>query len=337
MKDNFIARIHPPARAQALRAGRQARLASQWLMVMIVLCSSASIAQQRPLQSLYMFDPLLVNPAYAGTHVQLSATAIYRNQWVNFDGAPKTFTGTVHSGFRKARVGLGIIFGNDQIGVHSDNSLYGVYSYKIPVSPRKNGGVLSMGIQGGFNVLRSNYFKTTPRDGAEIGAISKFNPNFGGGLFYRGSKAYAGISVPYILNNKIIDIIDPEMDTTLSTSGKQQRYYYLMGGFTKSLSKDVKWMPSTLIRVQHNAPLSFDINSMFIFYDVVGLGASYRLNDAVIGLFELQINENFHVGYAYDITMSDIRLYSNGSHEIMINYRIKLPKIHAGIPCPSYW
>ena len=314
-----------------------ARFASRWLMVIVLLNAGAAFAQQRPLQSLYMFDPLLINPAYAGTHVQLSATGIYRNQWVNFDGAPKTFTGTIHSGFRKARVGLGLIFGNDQIGVHSDNSLYGVYSYKIPVSRRKNGGVLSMGIQGGFNTLKSDFFKTTPRDGAEIGAISKFNPNIGAGHFYRGNKLYTGISVPYILANKIIDIIDPEMDTTLNTSGKQQRYYYLMGGFTKSLSKDVKWMPSTLIRVQNNAPLSLDINNMFIFYDVVGLGCSYRLGDAVIGLFELQINENFHVGYAYDITMSDIRLYSNGSHEIMINYRIKLPKIHTGIPCPSYW
>ncbi|MDQ2656171.1 MAG: type IX secretion system membrane protein PorP/SprF [Bacteroidota bacterium] len=307
-----------------------------WLTSLLIVISCAAFAQQRPIQSLYMFDPLLVNPAYAGTHVQLSGTGIYRNQWVNFDGAPKTFTGTIHSGFRKARVGLGLIFTNDQIGVHSDNSLYGVYSYKIPVSPRKDGGVLSMGIQAGFNVLKSDYFKTNPRDGAEVGVISKFNPNFGAGAFYRGKNLYAGISVPYILNNKIIDIIDVEMDT-FNTSGKQQRYYYLMGGFTKTLSKDVKWMPSTLIRLQNNAPLSFDINSMFIFYDVVGLGFSYRIDDAVIGLFELQINENFHVGYAYDITMSDIRLYSNGSHEIMINYRIKLPKIHQGIPCPSYW
>jgi type IX secretion system PorP/SprF family membrane protein len=307
------------------------------LAVIIIVLGNTSHAQQRPLQSLYMFDPLLVNPAYAGTHVQLSGTAIYRNQWVNFDGAPKTFTGTIHSGFRKARVGLGLIFANDQIGVHSDNSLYGVYSYKLPLSARKNGGVLSMGLQGGFNVLKSDYFKTNPRDGAEVGAISKFNPNFGAGVFFRNAKLYAGLSVPYILNNKIIDIIDPEMDTTFDTSGKQQRYYYLMGGFTKTLSKDVKWMPSTLIRIQNNAPLSFDINSMFIFYDVVGLGASYRLNDSVIGLFELQINENFHVGYAYDITMSDIRLYSNGSHEIMINYRIKIPRLHTGIPCPSYW
>ena len=50
----------------------------------------AAVGQQRPMQSLYMFDPLLVNPAYAGNHVQLSATAIYRNQWVNLEGAPKT-------------------------------------------------------------------------------------------------------------------------------------------------------------------------------------------------------------------------------------------------------
>jgi type IX secretion system PorP/SprF family membrane protein len=307
------------------------------LIVLTLLVVVVAQAQQRPIQSLYMFDPLLINPAYAGTHVQLSGTAVYRNQWVNFDGAPKTFTGTVHSGFRKARVGLGIIFGNDQIGVHSDNSFYGVYSYKIPVSKRKNAGVISFGLQAGFNSLKSDYFKTNPRDGAEIGVISKFNPNFGAGVFFRNSKAYAGISVPQLINNRTIDIIDPEIDTTISPAGKQQRYYYLMGGFSQTISPHVKWLPSTLIRVQENAPLSFDINSMVVLYDAVGVGLSYRLNDSFVGLFELQINENFHVGYAYDITTSDIRYYSNGSHEIMINYRIKFPGIHRGLPCPSYW
>jgi type IX secretion system PorP/SprF family membrane protein len=302
-----------------------------------LLCFTvAAYAQQRPLQSLYMFDPLLINPAYAGTHVQLSGTAIYRNQWVNFEGAPKTFTATVHSGFRKARVGLGIIAGNDEIGVHSDKNFYLAYSYKIPLSKRKDAGVISFGLQGGFNQLNSNFFKTNPRDGAEIGVINKLNWNFGSGIFLRTKKAYAGISVPYMLQNQTIDMITAEADT-LNARGKQQRYYYLNGGFSKTLSPTVKWMPSALIRVQQNAPLSFDLNTMFVLYDVVGVGASYRLNDSVVALFELQINDNFHVGYAYDITTSDIRLYSNGSHEIMINYRIKLPGVHRGLPCPSYW
>lgn len=304
---------------------------------LLLLITGSAYAQQRPIQSLYMFDPLLINPAYAGTHVQLSATAIYRNQWVNFDGAPKTLTTSVHSGFRKARVGLGILLGKDEIGVHSDNSLYMMYAYKIPVSKRKYGGVLSMGIQGGFNSLRSNYFKTNPREGMEVGAISKFNPNFGAGIFYRNKNAYAGFSVPYIVHNKTIDVIDGQFDELITPSGRQQRYYYINGGLSRKLSDAVKWAPSTLIRLQENAPLTFDINNLLIFYDVVSIGASYRLKDAFVGLFELQINDNFHVGYAYDITTSDIRLYSNGTHEVMINYRIKIPKLHRGLECPSYF
>jgi type IX secretion system PorP/SprF family membrane protein len=303
----------------------------------ILLAAVASNGQQRPIQSLYMFDPLLINPAYAGTHVQLSATGIYRNQWVNFDGAPKTFTSTIHSGFKKARVGLGILFGKDQIGVHSDNSLYLMYAYKIPLSNRRNPAVLSMGIQGGFNNLKSDYFKTMPRDGVEVGALTKFNPNFGAGIFYRSQELYAGFSVPYIVNNRTIDVIDEELAKLITPAGTQERYYYLMGGTTRKLSPHVKISPSTLIRIQENAPLSFDFNTMIILYDVVSFGGSYRIKDSVIGLFELKINENFHVGYAYDITTSDIRLYSNGSHELMLNYRVKIQKIHRGLECPSYY
>src|SRR6478609_1670113 len=100
-------------------------------LVFIMLYAVPALSQQRPVQSLYMFDPLLINPAYAGQQVQLSATTIYRNQWVNLDGAPKTLTATLHSGFYKQKMGLGIILTNDQIGIHNDFSLYGVYSYKI--------------------------------------------------------------------------------------------------------------------------------------------------------------------------------------------------------------
>ncbi|HYG01266.1 MAG TPA: type IX secretion system membrane protein PorP/SprF [Chryseosolibacter sp.] len=309
------------------------------LTLIIVWTSLSAWAQQRPVHSLYMFDPLLINPAYAGTHVQLSATGVYRNQWVNFPGAPKTFTGTIHSGFRKAKVGVGLMFGNDQIGVHSDNSLYGVYSYKIKLSERKGGGILSFGLQAGFNALKSDYLLTDPKDQPEIGIISKFNWNFGTGVFFRNRNMYAGLSIPYIVHNKIIGVSNTASDSIrgIDSQGRQQRYYYLMGGLTRQLSPIVKWQPSALIRIQENAPMSFDINTMFIFYDAVGAGLSYRLNDSFIGLFELQLNENFHVGYAYDITLTDVRQYSNGSHEIMINYRIKIPKLHKGLECPSYW
>lgn len=297
----------------------------------LLLClASASLAQQRPIQSLYMFDPLVINPAYAGAQVQLSATAIYRNQWVNLDGAPRTFTTTMHSGFLKSRMGLGLILASDQIGIHDDVSVYGVYSYKIKLSREVS---LSMGLQGGFNYLVTDYNKLNLKNIGDpnlSGVISKYNPNVGAGLFLRAPKYYVGFSVPYLINNKVVDI-------STNTEASQHRYYYLQAGTSRAISQNVAFMPSVLVRIQESAPLSMDINGTFVFYKAVGLGVSYRTNEGIVGLFELQINDKFHVGYAYDFTVSDLNKVSIGSHELMLNYRIRISKIHKGLECPAYW
>lgn len=301
------------------------------ISILLFVVAYHGYAQQRPLQSLYMFDPLLVNPAYAGNHVQLSATAIYRNQWVNLDGAPKTLTASVHSGFLKSKMGLGIIATSDRIGIHNDAGFYGVYSYKIKLTQQS---VLSFGIQGGFNNLKSDFNLLNLKNTSDpnlAGVLTKFNPNVGAGVYYRFKDIYAGFSVPQMIENRVF------MSETSGSLSRQNRYYYLFAGFTKKLAKNFKWVPSALIRFQDEAPLSFDLNTTLVLYDAVGLGVSYRLKEGVVGLFELQLNENFHVGYAYDYTLSALNQFSNGSHEIMVNYRVKISKIHRGLPCPTYW
>lgn len=301
------------------------------ITISLLFLSAGLMAQQRPIQSLYMFDPLLINPAYAGIQTQLSATAIYRNQWVNLDGAPKTFTTTVHSGFLRNRVGLGLIAAADRIGIHDDVSLYGAYSYRIKLDRTTT---LSMGIQGGFNSLRSDFNKLNLKnlDDPNLGGVyQRYLPNVGAGLFLRHNDFYLGFSAPYLINNKTTDL--PQ---NLNFS-RQRRYYYLTGGIKADLGEYVQVFPSALMRFQDDAPYSMDINTMVILYKAVGLGASYRLKDSVVGLFELQLNDNFHVGYAYDFTTSRLSQFSAGTHEIMINYRVKITRIHAGLECPSYW
>jgi type IX secretion system PorP/SprF family membrane protein len=306
----------------------------QGLLIFLFAVAALQLAaQQRPVQSLYMFDPLLINPAYAGAQVQLSGTAIYRNQWVNLDGAPKTLTATVHSSFLKeARMGLGVIATNDQIGIRHDVGLYGVYSYKIRLS---RDVTLRFGIQGGFDNLKSDYTKLNLKattDPNLQGVIGRFNPNVGAGIMLQTKSFNAGFSVPQLIENRTF-----AAEGNLPFGARQQRYYYLFANYNKSIGKNLKWIPSTLVRLQEQAPLSFDINSTFVFYKTVGLGVSYRLVEGFVGLFELQLNENFHVGYAYDFTVSDLNQYSNGTHEIMVNYRIKVAKLHQVMPCPSYW
>lgn len=315
------------------------RLSICTLLSMMLLATMVYGQQQRPIQSLYMFDQLLINPAYAGSQVQLSATSIYRNQWVNLDGAPKTFTFSAQSSFVRGRMGLGIVLGKDVIGVHEDFSLYASYAYKIKMP----NGSLSMGLMAGFNSLQSDFTKTTVPTAGTGGGVAgssdpfyretnAMNPNFGTGLFYTNKEFYFGFSVPYLLNNEIIQDTELAIETVKNT-----RNYLISIGNTFPMSPDFKIIGSTLLRFQEGAPFSFDINANGVFKDVVGLGVSYRLVEGMVYLFELKINENFHVGYAYDMTTSGLNTVSNGSHEFLLNYRIKIPTLHKGLECPSYF
>jgi type IX secretion system PorP/SprF family membrane protein len=296
-----------------------------------MLAAQLLSAQQRPVQSLYMFDPMLINPAVAGNAVQLSATFISRSQWVNIPGAPVTQTLSLHSGFLQSRVGVGLIFTRDVIGIHSDYGVYGAYSFTLPMP---NKAKLSMGLLAGFNNLSSDFNLLTLRsqtDPTLSGVLTKFNPNFGAGVYYYTANLYAGISVPYLLENKLTTV-----ENVLSEA-RQARNYYLHAGFQKNLSNDFKLAPNMLIRVQEGAPLGIDLNANIFYKQLVGIGGSWRSGDAIIFLFQLRLIENLYMGYAYDYITSDLNQFSNGSHEIMLNYRVKIGRFHRGALCPSYF
>ncbi|MEP2774139.1 MAG: type IX secretion system membrane protein PorP/SprF [Fulvivirga sp.] len=317
------------------------------ILLAAVVTLNVNAQQQRPIQSLYMFDQLLINPAYAGTQVQFSATSIYRNQWVNLEGAPETFTFTAQSSVNRGKMGTGLIIHKDALGVHTDLGLYATGSYMLPMPV----GKLYFGLQAGFNDVGSDFRKTTVPsagtganggiDGASdpfYTATSAFNWNFGSGFFYTNREFYAGFSVPYLLDNDIIqDVEDDSFTGILSETIRNTRTYYLTLGNTYGFSPDFKIIASTLMRVQEGAPFSFDVNATGVFKETVGLGLSYRLKEGFVYLFELKINENFHVGYAYDMTVSALNTVSQGSHEFMLNYRIKIPRLHKGLECPSYF
>ncbi|MDH5598236.1 MAG: type IX secretion system membrane protein PorP/SprF [Cyclobacteriaceae bacterium] len=301
------------------------------LVIIVLLLSNGLAKAQHPaVHSLYMFDQLMINPAYAGVHVQFSASGHYRNQWVNFPGSPKTGTIAMQSTVAQNKLGLGLVMFKDVIGAHVDLGASMSYSYKLQLPV----GNLSMGLSAGFQSLETDFNSLTKRDlnGPLLtGVYKKVNPNFGVGLFYTSKSFFMGASAPYLLNSAVIDAAG------ILSEASRTRIYYLTIGNTFKLSPDVKVMPSALLRIWERAPISFDLSTNFIFYDAVGFGASYRLIEGLILMTELKVNENFHVGYAYDVTTSEIQRYANGTHEIMLNYRIKIPRLHKGLECPSYF
>lgn len=299
----------------------------------LVTLFTASYAQQYPVFSQYYFNELVINPAYAGSHVKLSATAMYRNQWVNFPGAPKTFNFSAHTSLMKTKVGVGLMVNHDEIGSYKNDHIYLSYAYRIHLQD----ATLAMGLQAGVNLLGADFDNldlSQPSDESFYNVVNKVKPNFGGGIFFSKKNFFAGFSVPFILNNKVATSTERFLAEI-----KEARYYFLRGGMVLPLDRfdKIKINPSVLVRAQEGQPLSFDLNASVIFYDVFSIGTSYRLGDSFITFIDLKLSEKIHFGYSYDLTSSSINGFSNGTHEFMINFRSIIRGVHQDPECPQYY
>jgi type IX secretion system PorP/SprF family membrane protein len=258
---------------------------------------------------------------------------MYRDQWVNVPGAPSLTVATAQTGFKDRNLGIGLMLVNDKIGIHNNNSVYASYAYSIEMV---NKGKLSMGIQAGFDNIKSDYNKLFIRDQGDPnleGVRSDFMPNFGAGLFYHDELNYIGFSVPYLLSRQNVQ------DESFFQTYELPRYYYLTAGRLFKPNHRLVIKPSVLVRIQDENPLAFDANINFYIDEIIGLGASYRFNDSVIGIFEFQLNNYIKFSYAYDWILSELTPFTKGTHELQLNYRINFsaPRKHRMCPGPAYF
>lgn len=273
--------------------------------------------QQSPLMSHYMFNGLLLNPAYAGSKEYVSTTLLYRKQWVGIEGAPITYSGSVHGLLKKKRLGLGALLQQDKIGVTKQTDFYSMLSYHLPVGV----GKLSIGLQAGVSNFSSEVVKLTywdPGDKVfEFNTFSNLLPNAGLGAYYYRELFYAGVSAPFLVSYNPNE--SAAYETNVPVHKQSRRFFATVGGVIET-ERELKIKPSALIRYEGNAPVQFDVNLNLLINDIFWIGASYRSDESIIALLEYQISRKFRFGYSYDYTLGTLGNYSSGSHEIMIGY-----------------
>jgi len=200
--------------------------------------------------------------------------------------------------------------------ITNETDLYGSYAYHI----QTNSGILSLGLSAGFSYFRSQFSDLTvwdPDDPVyETNSLSNVLPNFGAGLYYYSQKFYAGLSVPQILSYDEDQAFHIKIDKT----HKVVRHYFLTSGMIVETRGELKLRPSMMIKYTSNTPIQYDLNLNFILSDIIWLGATYRSEDAIVLLAAYQVSKKLRIGYSYDMTLSDIRTYSSGSHEIIVGY-----------------
>jgi len=288
------------------------------ILLLIAWAFAAECAgQHTPLTSQYLFNGLVINPAYAGSRDVLSATLTHRQQWVGFEGAPVTQTLGLHAPIKRSPVGLGIMIYNDRIGVSNETGILTNYAYRIRMP---NKAKLALGFGAGFSLYRAKWTQVAITDGndASFAADTRgaIRPNFSAGALYQNKVWYVGASVPFLLAHRY-DMVNREYRLA---NEKLDFQPMLTGGYLFILNDEFKLKPTSLLRYRLETGLQGDVSANLIYRDKVWLGASVRTGDSIIGMLEVLPTPQWRVGYAYDVGISSLRPYHRGSHELLVQY-----------------
>ncbi|MCR9067125.1 MAG: type IX secretion system membrane protein PorP/SprF, partial [Cytophagales bacterium] len=216
------------------------------IVLLALLCFALKVqAQQEAMYTQYMFNQLVLNPAYAGIHDAINASMLWREQWVGFEGAPSTQVISAHSPISSRPISMGLTFLRDKIGVTTNHGVNLAYAYRIPITRKMK---LSLGLQGNFHNYQTAFNTDALNDPALAnGNLNVMKINFGTGAMLHTDKFYLGLGIPRILNQKL-DPSNPDSQSELV------RHYFLTAGYVFPLSRDLMIKPNLLWKATTGAP-----------------------------------------------------------------------------------
>ncbi|MEY4903328.1 MAG: hypothetical protein RLZZ292_1143 [Bacteroidota bacterium] len=286
----------------------------------------AAIAQQEQQYTQFMYNKMDYNPAYAGSNDAVCITGIYRNQWIGLKGSPKSQLLNFNMPLSHGRVGIGASLTHHNIGIEDRITAQGSYAYRVPMGR----GNLAIGVNAAVRYAAITYdplaLNATQDLGSDpavtIGKQSRVLPNFGAGAYFNTKKFYIGLSLPRLLMNNI-----SFSDKSVGLS-KEFRHLYLMSGAIFPLTETIKLQPQALLKYVPNAPFSAEMNMSVLFVDRFLVGGTYRtggstkkgLGESLDVLFGAQITDNIMLGLSYDLGLSELKTYHNGTLEATLRY-----------------
>ena len=272
-------------------------------------------AQQELMISQYMFNSMVLNPAYAGTHDYWSTSLLHRSQWVKFDNAPRTQFLSADGPIFGGKAGLGFNVSNDALGI--TNVLD--FNANAATSVKLAKGRLSFGLRLGMSRYSAQLTEAIIKDVEDPVYANNINgamvPRVGAGIYYYQNNFFAGVAMPTLLS-----VDDKISYTTTGVNSFYQNHVYMNAGAVFTPMPELAIKPSVLVKLQGDAPASIDLNCNALFMNKFWFGAGYRVGDAMVTMLEWNITPQLRIGYAFDYTLSNISKYSNNSHEVMVGY-----------------
>jgi type IX secretion system PorP/SprF family membrane protein len=314
------------------------------------LAAGSVSAQQRPYYTQYIMNNYIINPAVAGIENYWDVKASHRMQWVGLQDAPVTTYLTIHGPLKRSDYdresattihapgsnprgqaywqdytsvephhGVGLTILNDRTGPLNRFAAYGTYAYHMGISPRTSlSGGISVGISNmSLDASKLNFGNTTVDPAvAGSGVLNRIKPDISAGLWLYSADYFVGLSAQQIIPQPLTY----SNNTVQVENGKLVPHLFFSAGYRMSLSDDVSFLPSTMIRYVNPLPIGFDVNAKFQYQDLLWAGGSYRYKDGFAGMVGINISNVFNIGYSYDFQTSNLNTVSKGTHEILIGF-----------------
>lgn len=278
-----------------------------------ILGSDRLTAQQLPQYTQYMFNEYIINPAVAGKDDYFQAKANYRYQWAGIVDAPRTYILSLYGPHKTKDMGFGGYIYNDITGPTSRTGLNFSYSYFIKLTDSMK---LSLSLAGGLLQYKVDGTKINMLDiqdpSIQNTVYSAMIPDAVFGAYLYTRKYYFGLSAHQLLNYKV------NLYTGDNGLNRIKNHFFAYSGYIFNLNHDFDLEPCLLLKVMMPVKPMLDISVKSTYKKTVWLGVSYRTYDAIAIMAGYSYQNQIYIGYSYDLSVSSIKNYNSGSHEIMI-------------------
>ncbi len=314
---------------------RLSRRASAAFVAFVAMLAAAipSSAQGDAQFTQYWAVPAYYNPAATGTVDFIRIRGGAKLQWLGIENAPRSFLGSADMPVKlgkKHRIGLGVLFSQESIGLYRNLGVGAQISYKFKFLK----GTWSVGVQPGYYNSKFNGSDIYIPEGDDFhqpddpdlpsSDVSGNAFDISAGVLYSHKYFSVGVSVLHITEPTLTmdDEGGADQETVEFQAVLPRQAYFTADSNIPLRNSLFSLQPSLLVRTDFSN-FSAEATMRATYNRFISFGVGYRYKEAISAMVAVEF-KNFFLGYAYDYPLSTIAKASSGSHEIVAGYMVKL-------------
>ncbi len=286
-----------------------------FIILSIIFYNGIANSQQMSMYSQYYWNDFIINPGFTGVKSSPRIQLGYRNQWSGFKGSPKTLTLGGYTGIKNTNMSVGgVIFSDDLGGAIKQNGIMLNYAYKLKLNSESG---LSFGLAGLINQygFDGSSVQNINPDAALQTNVNQLTSDFNFGLVYHlKDKLFVGFAINQLIQSRL-----KKLNQFNFSENQLIRHYNVSASYQMKLSNSFDAQPYIMMRTTFIKAPQIELGAKLTYNDFLFAGISYRGRESFIGLLGANY-KNFILAYSYDMNISTIRNYTNGSHEIILAY-----------------